>query len=271
MSDQAAELPIVPGIRPGLRVVVTAGCGGIGRAIADSFIANGARVAVSDVDDAALNDFRSAHPAHLAMAADAGVERDADTFMDGALTHLGGLDVLVNNAGISGPTGKIERLAGGDWRRTLDVNLSSIFFHTRRAVPSLRDAAAGHGEAWIVNLASVAGRVGFAQRSPYAASKWGVIGLTQSLSLELGEHGIRVNAILPGPVAGDQIERVFAARARELGITAEEVKTRRLESVALKHLVTAQDVANMTLVLCSPLGRNVAGQPVSVCGHAFAM
>jgi len=263
--------PAVAGVRPGLRVVVSAGAAGIGRAIADTFIAHGARVAVSDIDDDALGDFRSAHPEHPAIAADAGVEGDVDGFMAAALDALGGLDVLVNNAGIAGPTAGIERIDAADWRRAIDINLNGMFYHTRRAVPALREAAARHGEAWIHNLASVAGRLGFPYRTPYAASKWAVVGLTQSLSLELGADGIRVNALLPGIVEGPRIDRVFKARAEELDITPEEARAQGLAKTALRQTVTGQDIANLALVLCSPLGRQIAGQPLSVCGHAFAL
>ncbi len=269
MSDTTPT--IVPGIRPELRVIVSAGAGGIGRAIAETFIVNGAKVVVSDVDETALEGFRGAFPDHPALRADAGIQSEVDAFMDRALEHLDGLDVLVNNAGIAGPTAGIEHMSADDWRRTIDINLNGMFYHTRRAVPALRQAAAQHGEAWITNLASVAGRLGFANRTPYAASKWGVVGLTQSLSLELGPQGIRVNALLPGVVEGERIERVFRARAEQQGITPEEAKARGLQSVALRQMVTAQDIANMALVLCSPLGRNMAGQPLSVCGHVFAI
>jgi NAD(P)-dependent dehydrogenase (short-subunit alcohol dehydrogenase family) len=270
MSTESDPL-VVPGVRAGLRVVVSGGAAGIGRAIADGFIAHGARVVVSDVDDVALDGFRAAHPEHHGFTADAGVEGEVDRFMADALAALGGLDVLVNNAGIAGPTSGVERLDAEQWRRTIDINLNGMFYHTRRAVPALGEAAAIHGEAWIHNLASVAGRLGFAYRTPYAASKWAVVGLTQSLSLELGPAGIRVNALLPGIVEGPRIERVFAARAEELGITPEEARERGVEKTALKRTVTAQDIANMALVLCSPLGRSVAGQPLSICAHAYAL
>ncbi|TVQ35560.1 MAG: SDR family oxidoreductase [Geminicoccaceae bacterium] len=270
MAEIAAPL-IVPGVRPGLRVVVSAGAAGIGRAIADAFIAHGAKVVVSDVDEAALSGFRSAHPEHGALHADAGDGAAVERFMGEAIDRLGGLDVLVNNAGIAGPTAPIEAITPEDWQRTIAINLDGMFHHTRHAVPSLKAAAAAHGAAWITNLASVAGRLGFPYRTPYAASKWGVVGLTESLSLELGPRGIRVNALLPGVVEGPRIERVFQGRAQALGITPEEAKAQGLAKVALGGMVTGQDVANMAIVLCSPLGHHIAGQPISVCGHVFAL
>ncbi len=270
MTQPAAQ-HVVPGVRTGLRVVVSAGAAGIGRAIADTFVAHGARVVVSDVDAAALADFRQAHPDHPAHEADAGDGAAVERFMAQALDRLGGLDVLVNNAGIAGPTAPIHEIAWADWQRTVDVNLNGIFHHTRHAVPALQAAASEHGAAWITNLASVAGRLGFPYRTPYAATKWAVVGLTQSLSLELGPSGIRVNALLPGVVEGPRIERVFQGRADALGITPEEAKAQGLAKVALGTMVTGQDIANMAVILCSPLGHHIAGQPLSVCGHVFAL
>lgn len=271
MSEENVTPPQVPGMRQGLRVVISAGAAGIGRAIAEAFIANGARVVVSDVDVTAVEAFRQAQPSHLALQANAGVEGDVDTFMDQALAHLGGLDVLVNNAGIAGPTAPIESMDADGWRQTMAVNLDGVFYHTRRGVPALRDAAREHGEAWIINLSSIAGRLGFAHHTPYSATKWGVVGLTESLSLELGHDGIRVNAILPGIVESPRVQRLAKARAEESGITEEEALAKGLENVALGRTVTAQDIANMALVLCSPLGHNIAGQALSVCGHVYAM
>ena len=270
MAEPGAP-PIIPGVRPGLRVIVTAGAAGIGRAIADTFVANGARIVVSDVDEAALAGFRETHAGHPAHQADAGDGAAVERFMAQALDHLGGLDVLVNNAGIAGPTAPIDQMDPDDWQRTVDVNLNGLFHHTRFAVPALKAAAKDRGDAWITNLASVAGRLGFPYRTPYAATKWGVVGLTQSLSLELGPHGIRVNALLPGVVEGPRIERVFQGRADALGITPEEAKAQGLAKVALGRMVTGQDIANMAVVLCSPLGHHIAGQPISVCGHVFAL
>ncbi|MEO1089687.1 MAG: SDR family oxidoreductase [Pseudomonadota bacterium] len=264
-------IPIVPGVRPGLRVAISAGAAGIGRAIAETFIAHGARIALFDIDEAALAGFQAAHPGHLTTVADAGSTHDVERFASAALAHLGGLDVLVNNAGIAGPTAPLEDITAAQWRRTVDVNLNGMFDLTRCMVPALRAAAGEHDAAWITNLASVAGRLGFAHRTPYAATKWGVVGLTQTLSMELGPAGIHVNALLPGPVEGERIERVFEGKAAALGISPEQAKADNLAKVALRRLVRAQDIANMAVVLCSPLGRSVAGQPLSVCGHVVAL
>src|SRR5262249_47035295 len=153
--------------------------------------------------------------------------------------ELGGLDLLVNNAGIAGPTGAVEAIDPADWRRCLEVCLTGQFLCARRAVPILREAGGGA----IVNMSSAAGPPGHAFRTPYAAAKWGVIGFTQSLAKEVGPDNIRVNAILPGIVEGPRIEGVIEARARQLGISHEEMEGRYLEKVSLRRMVSAQDVA----------------------------
>lgn len=271
MEDAVNTPPQIPGMRKGLRVVITAGAAGIGRVMAESFMANGAIVAVSDINPDAVSAFAKDYPDHLAVAANAGSEADAEAFMSQALAHLGGLDVLINNAGASGPFSPLEDMDADGWRLTTAVNLDGTFYHTKRAIPALREAAAEHGEAFIINISSIAGRLAYPNHSPYSATKWGIVGLTQTLSLELGRAGIRVNAIQPGIVAGPRIDNVARSRAAELGISQEEAMAQALRHVGLGRTVTSQDIANMALVLCSPLGHNIAGQAISVCGHVYAI
>lgn len=239
----------------GLRVIITAGAGGIGRVMADSFANCGAEVFVSDVDDAAL----AASP-HKAMRADAGVPAEMERFMDAALAHLGGLDVLVNNAGIAGPTKRVEDLTAEEVEATLRVDLAGMFVCARRAAPAMR--AAGGGS--IINLSSAAGRFGFPLRSPYAAAKWGVVGFTKTLAIELGPDGIRANAILPGLVDGPRIRRVIRAKAEAAGISENEQTERAVATTSLRSFVTQQDIANMALYLASPFGATISGQAISV-------
>ena len=240
----------------GLRVAISAGAGGIGRVMADGFAARGARVFVCDVDGTAL----AACP-HPSLRADVGDLRQAEGFVDAAVAALGGLDVLVNNAGIAGPTARVEELAPEDVERVLRIDLESMFHCARRAVPALREAGGGS----IVNLSSAAGRFGFALRSPYSAAKWGVIGFTKSLAIELGPDGIRVNAILPGAVAGERIRQVIAARATANGLPFEE-QERRFLANSLRTYVTPHDIANIALYLCSPFGATISGQALAVDG-----
>jgi len=247
----------------GLRVLVTAGGSGIGRTIAFRLTQEGARLHVCDVSAEALRELSAACPGVRGTLADVASEADVDRLFADVLAQLGGLDVLVNNAGIAGPTAALDEIAPADWQRTLDVNLTGPFLCARRAVPLLKQAGGGS----IINIASVAARLGFPNRSPYSASKWGIIGLTQTWAMELGPVGIRVNAILPGMVAGDRQNRVLQARAAVEGIPIEEARRQRLQSVSLRGMVSAEDVAEAALFLCSPAGRMISGQSLGVCGN----
>ena len=244
----------------GQRVVVTAGASGIGRAIAELLIAQGARVQICDVDETFLADFAVAHPAAGAMRADVAAEADVDRLFDAAADRLGGLDALINNAGIAGPTAAIEAIDPADWRRCIDVDLTGQFLCARRAVPMLKEAGGGS----IVNMSSVAGKIGFAYRTPYSSAKFGVIGFTEALARELGPANIRVNAIQPGVVEGARIEDVIRNRAAVLGIGYEEMETKFLEHVSMRRMVTGGDVAAMVAFLLSDAGRNVSGQSIAV-------
>jgi NAD(P)-dependent dehydrogenase (short-subunit alcohol dehydrogenase family) len=251
-----AKLPL-PVDLTGMRVAITAAAKGIGRVMADSFVSCGASVFVSDIDDAAL-----AACSHPGMRADAGSVAELDAFMEAALGHLGGLDVLVNNAGIAGPTKRVEDVTPEELDATLQIDLGAMFHCARRAVPALR--AAGGGS--IVNLSSAAGRFGFPLRSPYAAAKWGVVGFTKSLAIELGPESIRVNAILPGLVDGDRIRSVIRAKGQAAGISENEQTERAVSATSLRCFVTQQDIANMALYLCSPFGATISGQALAVDG-----
>lgn len=245
------------------RVLITAGAAGIGRAIADLLITNGARVHICDVDPEALRSFSAAHPAHGATMADVSDEGAVAKLFGELGDRLGGLDALINNAGIAGPTGCIEAIKPADWRRTIDVCLTGQFLCAHHAVPLLKRAGGGA----IVNMSSAAGRHGYAFRTPYAAAKFGVIGLTQSLAKELGPDNIRVNAILPGIVSGPRMEGVIRSRAAQVGISYTEMESRYLERVSLRRMVSAADVAAMVLFLLSPMGANISGQSLGVDGN----
>jgi NAD(P)-dependent dehydrogenase (short-subunit alcohol dehydrogenase family) len=245
----------------GQRALVTAGAAGIGRTIARTFAAAGARVFVCDVDDAALAAFRAENPTMGATRADVSDLRQVDALFAEAVASLGGLDILVNNAGVAGPTAAVETVSPADWERTIAINLNGMFYVTRKAVPLLK--AAGGGS--IVNLSSVAGRLGFPLRTPYAASKWAVVGFTKSLAMEVGPAKIRVNCIQPGIVEGPRIDRVIDAKARALNLSFDEMKERLVASTSLRSTVTADDIAAMALFVCSAAGAKVTGQALSVC------
>jgi NAD(P)-dependent dehydrogenase (short-subunit alcohol dehydrogenase family) len=187
---------------------------------------------------------------------------DVERLFDDAKRTLGGLDVLVNNAGIAGPTAKVEDISIEDWDRCIAIDVNGMFYCTRKAMPLLK--AAGGGS--IINLSSIAGRLGFALRTPYAAAKWAVVGFTESLAAEAGAQGVRVNCIQPGVVAGDRVERVIDAKAKGLGISNDEMRARLLASVSLQTMVSAQDMANTALFLATDAGKRISGQAISVCG-----
>ncbi|MBI0434437.1 SDR family oxidoreductase [Roseomonas sp. KE0001] len=243
----------------GLRVLVTAGAAGIGRAVAEAFAEEGAKVFTCDLDEAGL----ATLPAGIGhRRADVADRREVAALFEAALAQLGGLDVLVNNAGIAGPTGRLEEINPEDWDRCLEVCLTSQFNCARLAIPHLRRS----GNASIVNLSSAAGRHGFALRAPYAAAKWGVIGLTKSLAIELGDDGIRVNAILPGLVAGDRQRRVLEAKAQQKGISFAEMERLAFSFTSIKDYVTPRQLADQILFLASPRGRTISGQAISIDG-----
>ena len=248
----------------GLRVVVTAGAAGIGLAISRTFVEHGAKVHICDIDEAALAACRRQLPELTQTRADVASLADVERLFHDARERLGGLDVLVNNAGIAGPTAKVEDIRPEDWDRCIAVDLNGMFYCTRKAMPLIK--AAGGGS--IINLSSIAGRFGFPLRTPYSAAKWAVVGFTQSLAAEAGPHKVRVNCIQPGIVEGERVDRIVAAKAEQLGVSPDQILARMVEGTALKTTVTAQDIANTALFLASDAGRHISGQAISVCGGA---
>ena len=254
-------------LKPGLRVLVTAGASGIGRSIADLLIQNGAKVHVCDVSERHLDGFRATHPGHGATRCDVSDEGEVRALLTEVREKLGGLDSLINNAGIAGPTGGVEEIAPADWRHTIEVCLIGQFLCTHFAVPMLKQS----DDATIVNLSSSAGRYGYAFRTPYSAAKWGVIGFTQSLAKELGPAGIRVNAILPGIIKGPRMEGVIRARAQQVGVPYEAMEQEYLNRISLRRMTGPEDVAGMVLFLLSPAGVNISGQSLGVDGNVESL
>jgi NAD(P)-dependent dehydrogenase (short-subunit alcohol dehydrogenase family) len=249
------------GIR-NLKVLVTAGAGGIGLEIARAFAAEGAKVHVCDVDQKALRALARSDPKITRSKTDVSDRKQVAKLFREALSALKGLDVLVNNAGIAGPTGKVDEIAPEDWDRCLAIDITGQFNCTRLAVPHLRKSK----NASIVNLSSAAGRLGFPLRTPYSAAKWAVVGFTKSLAAELGPEGIRVNAIQPGIVEGERIRRVMENKASARGISVEAMTEEALSVVSMRTMVTPQQIADAVLFLCSQRGRTISGQAISICG-----
>ena len=187
---------------------------------------------------------------------------DIDRLFAETKKAFGRLDVLVNNAGVAGPTSKVEDMNPEDWDRCVDICLTGQFNCTRLAGPLLRESK----NASIVNISSAAGRLGFAMRAPYAAAKWGVIGFSKSLSIELGPDNIRVNAILPGLVSGDRQRRVLEAKAQQRGISYAEMERTAFSYTSIKDYVTPEQIADQIVFMCSPRGKTISGQAISICG-----
>lgn len=248
----------------GLRVFISGAASGIGAVVAEAFLEAGAAVYVCDVDQVALQSMQKRNPRCFTGQANVSKADEVESVIAQAVEKLGGIDVLINNAGIAGPTASVEDIATQDWERTIGTNLNSQFYFLKNAVPVLKRSSRN---ASIIAISSVAGRLGYPYRTPYASTKWAIMGLMNSLAMELGPEGIRVNTILPGVVEGPRMDGVIAARAQALDITVDEMRKEYLKKISLRRMVTAQDVAAMALFLASPAAKNVTGQSISVDGN----
>lgn len=244
------------------KVLITAGASGIGRAIASAFHTRGASLYVCDIDESALAALQAALPGIQTSLCDIASRADIEKMVPDAARRLGGIDVLINNAGIPGPTSPVETFDPDAWEQVLQINLTGTFNVTRMAIPFLKESAAGV----VINMSSVAGRFGYPNRSVYSTSKWGLIGFTKSLSIELGQYGIRVNALLPGATDGPRFQQVLEGRARISGRSLEEVAADAMSSQSLKYLVDPAHIADLAVFLASDSGRSISGQALSIDG-----
>ena len=253
----------LPGLDGNTRALVTAGAGGIGRAIADQLLACGAKVHVCDIDASAVEEFLTDQPGATATRGDVSDTCHVERLFEDVGRELGGLDVLVNNVGVSGPTAPVEDISPADWDRTVAVDLNAHFYCTRLAVPLIK--AAGGGS--IVNIASNAAFFGCALRAHYTACKWALLGFTRTLAVELGPHGIRVNAVCPGSVSGPRIDAVIERDAATRGVSPERVRDSYLRQSSMRRFVDATEVAGVVGFLCSDLAASISGQAIGVDGH----
>jgi NAD(P)-dependent dehydrogenase (short-subunit alcohol dehydrogenase family) len=244
-----------------LRVAITAAAGGIGLAVAQAFAADGAEVHVCDLDAAAAR--AAAESGLTATEVDVADLGALDRWIDGVLEALGGLDVLVNNAGIAGPTALVEDLDPAEWERCLAVGLTSHYRTCARVVPAMKAQRSGS----IINISSTAGQHGMGLRSPYAAAKWAVIGLTKSLAIELGPYDVRANAICPGSVDGGRMRAVIAREAAVRGAPPGAVEREYLAGQSIARFVQPAEIADMCRFLASDAARMVSGQAIAVDGH----
>jgi NAD(P)-dependent dehydrogenase (short-subunit alcohol dehydrogenase family) len=181
--------------------------------------------------------------------------------VEAGFDYLKEIDIIVNNAGLAGETASVGEQTLGGWQECLQVNITSHFETMRLVVPRMNNDGS------ILSVSSVAGRVGFAYRIPYTATKWAVIGMVKSLAIELGPRGIRANALLPGIVEGERQSRVIDAKAKVKKVSFEVMRDKILSGASLNRFVTHEDLAEQAHFLCSPLGKNISGQAVSVCGN----
>ena len=246
--------------------IVTGGGHGIGRAIALRFASEGCALTLAGTGrerlEATARELRERGACARVSLTDVADEPAVQRMVQETVAELGHLDILVNNAGITGPTAAVADIAREEWDRTLAVNLTGALLCAKHALPHL--IAAGGGR--ILNITSVAGFIGYPLRSAYAASKWAMIGLTRSLALEVGPHGVTVNGIAPGSTRGERMSRVIRTRANALGKSEAEIEREYLEPTALKRMVDEEDVAATALFLASDEARNITGETISVSG-----
>ncbi|MFM0307823.1 SDR family oxidoreductase [Paraburkholderia sp. RL17-383-BIF-A] len=249
----------------GQAVVVTGGGSGLGRYIAERLADEGARVHVCDIDAVALDSLRASNRGITTTVADVSDAEAVNRLFKDALESMGRLTGLVNNCGVAGPVGRVETLSPEQWNAAMAINVTGSFLCMQHAIPLLRDAGGGA----IVNMSSVAGRVGFALRASYCTTKWAVIGLAKAVAQEAGSEGIRVNAVLPGACDTDRLTRVLAARAPVEGKSVDELRKEASEICALQRLIDPAEVAATVAFLISADGKGITGQAISVCGGAI--
>ncbi len=248
-------------------VLISGAASGIGRKVAEAFLGQGANVHICDSSADMIAEFVVANPTATATQADVSIVADVDRVFADLKQQYGTLNTLINNAGIAGPTATVDNVDPTDWDRCIAVDLSSAFYMTRLAVPLLK--AAGGGS--IVNVASTAGLLGVPMRSPYAASKWGLIGLTKTWAMELGPDNIRVNAVCPGCVSGPRIEGVIDADAKKRGVPPEEIRNVYLRQSSMRSFASPEEIAETILFLASNKASHISGQALAIDGHTESL
>ena len=249
------------------RILITGGASGIGRVIANSFQSLGDHIAVCDKSLDNIKKLRLEMPKSLIVNADVTQENQMKSFFEEVMDCFGGIDVLISNAGISGPAENIENLEFLDWKSCLDVNLNGAFLTSRWGAKVMK----GQGSGLILFVSSTSGLFGVPMRAPYVTAKWGLIGLTKTLAMELGPDGIRVNAICPGSVVGERMSNVCKMESSASGLSEEEIENQYRAGVSLRQFVNSEDVADMAVFLASKAASKITGQALAVDGHTEKM
>ena len=252
------------------KIIISAAANGIGWSIAQECMLNGAIIYITDKNKESLDKISK----HKLYEKQLFLDRvnsenfqEVENYFNKIKNKVDSIDALINNVGIAGPTGKLEELNINDWKETLDININSHFYFTKFSIPLLKNNNGGS----IINLSSTAGLFGFPLRSPYATSKWAIIGMTKTLAMELGENNIRVNAICPGSVAGDRMKKVIKAKAQSLGVKEENLQKDYESMVSLKSFVDKKDISNMAVFLLSEEAQKISGQVMTVDGNTERM
>jgi NAD(P)-dependent dehydrogenase (short-subunit alcohol dehydrogenase family) len=247
-------------------VIVTGGGYGIGKQIALGFGRLGANVVVAARSrkklEAVAGQLRGMNTDPFALTVDIGIEQDVRDMTKAVVDKYGGIDILVNNAAIAGPTALIPDIDTDDWRAAIDINLSGTFYCCKYVSQVMQRAKSGN----IIILSSVAGRTAYPMRAPYAVSRWGVIGLSHTLAAELGPLGIRVNAVVPGPIEGERSNRVFATRAVAEKKDIEDIKHFFTKDIPIGRMPTEKEVARSVIYLASDFSSGIHGQTIQVDG-----
>jgi len=247
----------------GLKIVITAGASGIGSEIAQVLLQADAKVIICDKDQEALDQFSKNNPEIISLKADVSNEEEVLSAFDAVKDHFGEINALINNAGIAGPSSKLEDTNFNDWQNTLNVNLNGTFLSAKSAIPLLRSAGGGS----IINIGSTSSFMGTPLRSSYSATKWGLIGLTKTWAMEYGKENIRINTICPSSVNGERIDQVIDREAKYRNVTPKEIKAAYLSQTSMKSFIDAEEIAGMIVYLLSPLARKITGQMLVIDGH----
>jgi len=248
------------------KIIISAGASGIGLATTKVCLSRGAYVYLCDIDNKSIKKLNR-HPLKnkrlFIYQCDASNEEQVSLFFDKIKKKTKRIDALINNVGVAGPTGSLEKLKSKDWENTLHVDVNSHFYFTKKAIPLIKRSKNGS----IINISSTAGVLGFPLRSPYAASKWAIIGVTKTLAMELGKFNIRVNAVCPGTIKGDRMKRVIRDKAKFTKVSSKSIEKDFISMSSMKQWILEEDIGKMCSFLISDDSSKVSGQVISVDGH----